>query len=144
MIRRWFLVGAISLAAFACKGADGATGPAGPQGAQGVPGPQGPTGPTGPTGPSGPGTRIQFQGQTDLNGSAFVQLPLEAGTNTKPPVFACYIAGANSSGTPGDAWILVSNSGGNSLRCGLTGSGPLQAFMVSGPGQWPYLFVFVY
>ena len=80
---------------------------------------------------------------------AFVVLPIEAGTMTKPPVISCYRSTADGLGNPSNPiqWLLV--GGATSLgRCGL------QASVVSPPrlviwmdrvaANWPMAFVVVY
>jgi hypothetical protein len=168
-MRRWPSLALVAV--LACKGAEGPAGPAGPQGATGPQGPAGPTGPTGatgatgatgpqgpqgvqgPVGPAGapgqpgPGTRLTLTTTTDNIGNANgPPLPAAAGTLSSPPVFSCYVAASDATGRPTNQWVLVANSGGNTLRCGLasTSSGLLFPWIAGSVGVWPIAFVIVY
>ena len=156
-MKRFMIVLATLLVA-ACTGKDGPAGPTGPQGStgttgpqgpQGVAGVQGPIGPAGAPGQAGPGTRLTYTGFTGLDSAAFVLLPLEAGTLSKPPVISCYRSTNDGLGNPSNPvqWLLV---GGFSSfgRCGLyeseVSAPRLVLWMDRVLANWPVAFVVVY
>lgn len=118
------------LVVFGCEGPMGPAGPAGPAGSPGTPGAQGPQGPQGPS-----GIRVlNFRGQANGAGEAFVSLPVEVGTLANPPVLTCYISSTSSG-----PYLTLSTDTNSQSACGLGQSGgSLVVVLVGIPPFWHY------
>lgn len=103
-------------------------------------GPTGPEGPAGPEGDPGPGTRLSYEGRVDSDGSAFVDLPTEAGSTADLPVVVCYVSDAAAG-----PYLVVATDTYSGITCGVgTDAGRLYVGVVGAPAFWYYRISVVY
>lgn len=125
---------------------EGPMGPDGPRGPIGPPGAQGPPGPSAPAG----SVQLTFIGQLDGEGLSAAELPLAAGTISRPPAFHCYLAylpsGLPAAPTASNLWwarigddllarstqtcIMATGPNPPALRVVIGGGAPFQGVMV--------------